>query len=205
MNLSVKFFAVFMIMTTFTFGQSKISIEQNSPKYKHSIGTSLFMFGNLLEDSPDYVLLTYGYQLSKKDRIFIEFNTWRYSEPLGTYNKSEEFYPGFVRASGVGIGYQRFHWKGAFTTVQATPFVKQYHDSNDNKIQNGFQLYLQVIAGYRFSMFKERLYIEPAYALKYWPVDNNFPSSFAEVERGAPKYIFEVFYIYIVKPGGLTE
>lgn len=191
MNLTVKIFAVLMLMTTFTFGQNKVSIEQNSPKYRHSIGASLFMFGNLLEDSPDYVLLTYGYQLSKKDRIFAEFNTWRYSEPLGTYNKSEEFYPGFVRASGIGVGYQRFHWKGAFTTVQATPFVKQYHDSNDNKIQKGFQLYLQVIAGYRFSMFKERLYVEPAYALKYWPVDNNFPLSFAEVERGAPKYIFE--------------
>jgi len=52
-------------------------------------------------------------------------------------------------------------------------------------------LYLQFVAGYRFNLFKERFYIEPAYALKYWPVDTNFPTSFSEIEKGAPKYIFE--------------
>jgi len=180
-----------MLFATFSIGQDNSSIENNTIKYKHSLGSSLFMLGNFLEDSPDYYLLTYGYQLTKKDRIFAEFNTWRYSEPLGTYGKSEEFYPGFVRASGIGVGYQRFHWKGLFTTAQATPFMKQYHDVDDNKIQKGFQLYLQLVAGYRFEIFKERFYIEPAYALKYWPVDTNYPTSFAEIENGAPKYIFE--------------
>lgn len=32
---------------------------------------------------------------------------------------------------------------------------------------------------------------DPAYALKYWPVDTNFPEEFAEIEAGAPNYIFE--------------
>jgi len=191
MNLTVKTLVVFVLITNFAFGQNNSPTEENTVKYKHSVGSSLFMLGNFLEDSPDYVLLTYGYRLTKKDRIFAEFNTWRYSEPLGTYGKSEEFYPGFVRASGIGVGYQRFHWKGLFTTAQATPFMKQYHDVDDNKIQKGFQLYLQLVAGYRFEIFKERFYIEPAYALKYWPVDTNYPTSFAEIENGAPKYIFE--------------
>ena len=150
------------------------------------------MLGNVLADeSPDYYLLTYGYRLTKKDRIFAEFNTWQYSEPLGTYGKSEEFYPGFVRSFGIGFGYQRFLWKGVFTTVSATPFLKQYHDINDKKTQKGFQLYLQLIAGYRFEFFKERFYIEPAYALKYWPIDTNFPADFAKIEEGKPKYILE--------------
>ncbi len=107
--------------------------EQPTVKYRHSLGLSAFMLGNFLPDSPDYYLLTYGYRLTKKDRVFVEFNTWKYAEPLGTYGYSAQFYPGFVRAFGVGVGYQRFHWKGLFTTLQVTPFLKQYHDANNKK------------------------------------------------------------------------
>jgi hypothetical protein len=198
MNLKRKISVVFMLVTTFSFAQNNSLTEDLSGQtgvktieYKHSIGASFFMLGNLLSDSPDYYLLTYGYRLTKKDRVFAEFNTWKYAEPLGTYGKSEELYPGFVRAFGVGLGYQRFHWKGLFTTAQATPFMKQYHDVRDNKTQKGFQLYLQLVAGYRFEFFKERFYVEPAYALKYWPIDTNYPADFSEIEKGAPKHIFE--------------
>ncbi|KAA5823625.1 hypothetical protein FPF71_13055 [Algibacter amylolyticus] len=183
--------AVFFILTgIFAFGQNTAQTE-NAVAYKHSIGSSFFMLGNFLSDSPEYYLLTYGNRLTKKDRVFVEFNTWKYSEPLGTYGDSEELYPGFVRATGIGVGYQRFHWKGVFTTIQATSFKKQYHDINDNKTQKGFQLYLQLIAGYRFEFFKNRFYLEPAYALKYWPIDTNYPDDFAVIESGKPNYIFE--------------
>lgn len=165
--------------------------DPEEPKYRHSIGSSLFMLGNLFPDSPDYILLTYGYRLTQRDRIYAEFNTWKYAEPLGTYGKSEEFYPGFVRASGIGLGYQRFFWKGAYAAVSATSFLKQYHDANDDKTQKGFQLYTQLIAGYRFAFFQERFYIEPAIAMKYWPIDTNLPSDVAEIEEGAPNYIPE--------------
>jgi len=193
-----KSILIFMLITSASFGQRNTTLdslppdhEQQSIYFKHSIGASMFMALNLFKDPADYYLLTYGYRLSKKDRIFAEFNTWKYSEPLGTYGNSEEDYPGFVRAFGVGMGYQRFLWKGMFTTVQATPFLKQYYDANDQKSQKGFQLYLQFVAGYRIELFKKRFYIEPAYALKYWPVDTNLPTDFAEIEEGAPKYIFE--------------
>jgi len=186
------------MLTVMAFSQNLTQTDSTSTKtkteevkYKHSIGASLFMLANFTDDSPDYYLLTYGYQLTQKDRIFAEFNTWKYAEPIGTYDDSEEMYPGFVRTYGIGFGYQRFHWKGIFTTIQATPFLKQYYDSENNKTQKGFQLYLQLVAGYRFEFFKKRLYVEPAYALKYWPVDTNFPEDFAEIEEGAPKYIFE--------------
>ncbi len=198
MNLKVKTSLVLMLVATWSFGQESSrpeslpgQSEEQAVKNKHDIGASLFMLGNFLSDSPDYYLLTYGRRLTKKDRVFTEFNTWRYSEPLGTYNKSTEFYPGFIRAFGIGFGYQRFLWKGFYAKVQATPFLKQYHDIDDNKTQKGFQLYLQFIAGYRFQFFNERFFIEPAYALKYWPVDTNFPSDFAIIEEGTPKYIFE--------------
>jgi len=194
MNAKVKVSALLMLLiVNLSFGQggSTNQVEDNTIQHKHSIGSSLFMLGNFLEDSPDYYLLTYGYRLNKQSRIFAEFNTWKYAEPLGTYGKSDKFYPGFVRAWGLGAGYQHFMWRGLFGTLQGTAFMKQYHDNNDEKTQKGFQLYLQAALGYRIDLFKNRWYIEPAIALKYWPVDTNFPDEFARVEEGAPSHIFE--------------
>ncbi len=159
---------------------------------RHSLGSSLFLLGNFADgDSPHYFQLNYGYRLSKQDRIIVEAITWTYYEPLGTYGSSEENYPGKVRAYGIGAGYQRFVWKNLFASVIATPFLQQFYDSDDKKIQKGFQLYLQLILGYRFEFFNKRLYVEPAYALKYWPVNTNFPDSFAEIESGIRNYDFE--------------
>jgi hypothetical protein len=189
---------VLAISLLFAYGQNTLNSdsqllksERQEVTHKHSVGASLLMLSNFFSDPADYYLLTYGYQLTQKDRIFIEFNTWKYDEPLGTYGDSEELYPGYVRAFGVGAGYQRFFWKGLFSTVQATPFMKQYFDEADKKIQKGLQLYFQFAIGYRFEFFKKRFYVEPAYALKYWPVDTNFPDDFAAIEEGAPIHIFE--------------
>ena len=186
-NLSLTLFLFFTLITSIAFGQQR----NPEPRYRHSIGSSLFMLGNLFSDSPEYILLTYGYRLTQKDRIYTEFNTWKYSEPLGTYGKSKEKYPGHVKAYGIGFGYQRFFWKGMYGAVSATPFLTQYFDEENKKTQKGFQLYTQLIVGYRFEFFKERFYIEPAYALKYWPIDTNLPENIAEIEKGTPKYIFE--------------
>ncbi|MFK7951489.1 MAG: hypothetical protein AB8B73_01485 [Ekhidna sp.] len=183
--------ALMLLIATLSFGQTNSVDKEDGIKYKHTIGSSLFMLGNLLEDSPDYYLLTYGYRLNKRDRIFAEFNTWKYAEPLGTYGKSEEFYPGFVRAWGLGVGYQCFMWKGLFATVQGTSFMKQYHDSNNEKTQKGFQLYLQAALGYRVEFLKKRFYVEPAIALKYWPIDTNTPEEIAKINEGTPIHIFE--------------
>lgn len=123
--------------------------------------------------------------------ILVEAVTWKYNEPLSTYDNSEREYPGKVRAYGLGIGYQRFHWKNLFTTVQATSFMQKFYDEEGGKIQKGYQLYLQCILGYRIEFFNNRMFIEPAYAIKYWPVNTNFPAAFSEIERGKPKHIFE--------------
>ena len=198
MNLKVKLLIILMLVGTFVFGQNNSPSDsissQKEPqniKYSHSIGASLFMVLNFFPDPADYYLLTYGYQLTKKDRVFVEFNTWKFPEPLGTYNNSEEPYPGYVREFGIGVGYQRFFWKGLYSAVQATPFLKHYYDEDNKKIQNGFKVYMQFVVGYRFEFFQKRWYVETAFALKYWPVDTNFPADFAEIENGANKYIFE--------------
>jgi hypothetical protein len=185
------------IFTTLVFSQDftqtdPVSVQTQKQEIirRHSVGSTLFLLGNL-EDSVRFIQLNYGYQLSRKDFVIAEAISWTYYEPLGTYMNSKEFYPGKVRAYGIGLGYQRFLWKNLYTTVEPTFFLQQFYDTDDNKIQKGFQLYLQFIVGYRFEFFKNRMFIEPAYALKYWPVNTNFPASFAVIEKGAPKYKFE--------------
>ncbi len=160
---------------------------------KHFIGSSFFLLGNLdREDSPEFFQLDYGYQFSRKEAIIFEAITWTYYEPLGTYGSSGESYPGKIRAYGIGVGYQRFIWKSLYSTIQATPFFQQFYDSNNKKIQDGFQLYLQLRLGYRFEFFNQRWFIEPAVAFNYWPVNTNFPTSFKEIEKGSPNYsLFE--------------
>jgi hypothetical protein len=178
---------VIVLFSTMVFCQT----ENTEADFKrHSIGSSLFLLGNI-GDSVRFMQLNYGYRLTPKDNLIVEAITWTYYEPLGTYLNSEEFYPGKVRASGIGLGYQRFLWKNLFSTFEPTFFLQQFYDSDGTKIQNGFQLYLQFIVGYRFEFFNKRIFVEPAIALKYWPVNTNFPESFAEIENEAPKYKFE--------------
>jgi hypothetical protein len=176
-----------VMFTTMTFCQTE---KGDSVIRRHFIGSTLFLFGNI-GDSVNFVQLNYGYQLTQKDLIIAEAITWTYYEPLGTYGSSEKLYPGKVKAYGLGLGYQRFLWKNLYSTVEPTFFLQQFYDTKDEKIQKGFQLYLQFIVGYRFEFFKKRLFLEPAFALKYWPVNTNFPSSFAAIENGKPTYKFE--------------
>jgi hypothetical protein len=184
-----------LILTTLTIAMfSSLAPCQTGNKdtdfKRHSIGSTLFLLGNI-GDSVRFMQLNYGYRLTQKDNLIIEAITWTYYEPLGRYGSSEEFYPGKVTAYGIGLGYQRFLWRNLFTTVEPTFFLQQFYDASDAKIQKGFQLYLQFIAGYRFEFFKRRFFIEPAIALKYWPVNTNLPVSFASVENGVQKYKFE--------------
>jgi len=174
-------------------GQSKN--EEDFRKY--FIGSSLFSVGNLFPDPPQFYQLNFGYWLSKKDAIVVEAITWKYGYPLGIpygpdFDSPEEAYPGYIRGFGLGIDYQRFHWKKLYSTVHVTPFLQNFYDSDKNKIQNGFQLFLQLRLGYHFDLFKDRFYIEPSITFNYWPVNTNFPDSFAEIESDWPNYfLFE--------------
>lgn len=192
-GITVLFTLSFMLVFGQDFDKSdslSVQIRKQDISRRHAIGSSLFLLGNL-GDSVNFIQLNYGYQLTRKDIITAEAITWTYYEPLGTYGSSEKLYPGKVKSYGLGLGYQRFLWKNLFTTAEPTFFLQQFYDSDNKKIQKGFQLYLQFILGYRFEFLKKRLFVEPAYALKYWPVNTNFPASFNVIERGAPKYKFE--------------
>ena len=194
--------AVLALSITFAFGQAStqtdsvsVQVDKQGMNRRHSIGSSLFLLGNFLPGDPPYPVyygqLNYGYQLTRKDFILVEAKTWTYYEPLGTYGSSEELYPGKVRAYGVGLGYQRFLWKNVYTSVVATPMLQQFYDTDNKRIQDGFQLYFENTLGYRFEFFGKRLFVEPAFGLTYWPVNTNFPAAFAEIESGKPAYKFE--------------
>ncbi|MCX6303897.1 MAG: hypothetical protein NT040_02925 [Bacteroidetes bacterium] len=190
---------MFALFITLAFSQDYIRTDSVSVQTKqkeitrrHFLGSSLFILLNLAPDPGDYYQLDYGYFLTRKDAILVEATTWKYHAPVGIpYGSSVESYPGYVRAYGIGLGYQRFWWKNLFTTVEATSFLQQFYDNDNKKIQKGFQLYLQVVLGYRFEFFKKRWYVEPAIALKYWPVNTNFPASFAAIESGINNYKIE--------------
>jgi hypothetical protein len=197
LKMVISITLIFALSATFAFSQYSTQTDSVSVKpekkdlnRRHSVGSSLLLLGNI-GDSVRFMQLNYGYRLSPKDNIIVEAITWTYYEPLGTYMKSKEFYPGKIRAYGFGLGYQRFLWKNLFTTVEPTIFLQQFYNSDDTKIQKGFQLYLQFIVGYRFEFLEKRVFVEPAIALKYWPVNTNFPDTFSAIEKGAPKYKFE--------------
>jgi hypothetical protein len=170
-----------------------VHIEKQVLSRRHSIGSTLALLGNFDQEYPPHFFqLNYGYRLTRKEIITAEAITWTYYEPLGTYGSSDEFYSGKIKAYGLGLGYQRFYWKNLYSTVQATPFLQQFYDSDNERIQNGFQLYLQLRLGYRFEVLKHRWFIEPSAAFNYWPVSTNFPESFKDVESGSPNYfLFE--------------
>jgi hypothetical protein len=164
----------------------------NDIAHKHSIGSTLCLLKNVFEDKPVYYgQLNFGYRISPKDNLLVEAVTHTYYEPMGSNGDSEDLYPGKVLVAGVGLGYQRFLWKNSFTSVVATPYFQRFYDSDDKKIQDGFQLYVYGAAGYRFEFCKQRWFLEPMVGVAYWPVNTNMPASFEAIENDQPEWNIE--------------
>ncbi len=182
-----------IVFANIAFGQNNIQTENTENFRRHYIGSSAWMiYDKFITDPADYYQLSYGYHYTPKDVLFVEAITWKYDGPLGTYYDDDpELYPGKIRSYGIGFGYQRFLWKNLFVMGVATPFLNQFYDEDDKKIQKGFQLYTNLTLGYRFEFFNKRFFIEPAWTTKFWPVNTNLPDSFQKVEDGTPKYVFE--------------
>ncbi|WP_223833890.1 hypothetical protein [Spirosoma profusum] len=99
-----------------------------------------------------------------------------------------ENYPGHIRSFGLGLAYQRYLWKGLYAAVHATPFLQQYKNTENTKIQNGFQLFTVFRVGYHIPLFRNRFFIEPSIAVTHWPVNTNMPESFSRMERKWKNY-----------------
>lgn len=171
--------------------------KQDSTYKKWFVGSSLFMLGNLdKKDNPEYIQLNIGYRITPKDVVSFEFKRSVYSWPIGipfgpSFRKPGGNYPGHARILAPTLGYQRFWWKGVYTSVYALNAFEKYLDENKNKIGNGYTLYLNFHLGYQFKFFKNRFFFEPAIGCSYWPVRTNVPNTFKLVEQKWPNYFIQ--------------
>jgi hypothetical protein len=140
--------------------------------------------------------------LDDKNILGLKLATWRLFQPMGItwwdglpdkIESESEFYPGHVRASGIGITYQRMLWKGLFATVEVLPQFQTYLDENDKKVGDGFQLYNSYHLGYHIAFGKQkRFFIEPQVHCQHWMFDNNAPEGFRELDdKWRSYFLFE--------------
>lgn len=162
------------------------------------MSTSLWSLANFGKDPADFYELNLGYRITTKDAVMLNATTWKYHEPLGIpYGNKEKFahtqdYPGFIRAYGMGIIYQRYVWKYFYTNGHVNVFLQDFIDAQQEKIKRGVQLYLQFRVGYKLEFLNRRLFLEPAVSFCYWPVNTNFPEEFKLQEKGWDNYfLFE--------------
>lgn len=172
--------------------------KKDSTYRKWYVGSSLFMFGNFAKvNNPEYIQLNVGYRITPTDVVSVEFKRSIYSWPIGIPFGSSSFdapgknYPGHARILAPTVGYQRFWWKGVYTSVYALNAFEKYMDENKKKIGNGYTLYLNFHLGYQFTFFKNRFFFEPAIGCSYWPVRTNVPESFKSLEKKWPNYFIQ--------------
>ncbi len=161
---------------------------------KHYLGTQAFMVMTaVLDPSPEFYQLNYGYRFSSKDELSIEFITWRYSGPLGRplgpdYENHESDFPGDIKSKGIGLAYKRLLWKGLYTHLHSTAFQQTYRNTENEKIQRGFMLFNTLRFGYHFKVWKNKFFLAPSIGATYWPINTNVPDSFQLEEDKWPKY-----------------
>jgi hypothetical protein len=145
--------------------------------------------------------------LDNKNIIGLKFATWRLFQPMGIQwwdglldklETESEFYPGYVRHTGIGISYQRMLWKGLFATVEVLPQYQTYLDENNNKIKNGFQVYTSLHLGYHIAFGKKkRFFIEPQVHSQFWALGTEAPASFKALDDKWRNYFLFEPNIYL--------
>jgi hypothetical protein len=166
--------------------------KRDSTYKKWFVGSTLLLLGNFSKvNNPEYVQLNVGYRLTPKDVVSFRFKRSIYSWPLGipfgpSFDAPGENYPGHARILAPTLGYQRFWWKGVYTSLYAMNAFEKYLDENNKKIGSGYTLYLDFYLGYQFRFFNNRFFFEPAVGCSYWPLRTNVPQSFKAVEKKWP-------------------
>ena len=168
--------------------------EQDSTYKKFFVGSTFLMLGNFDKvNNPEFIQLNVGYRITPKNVVSFEFKRSIYSWPIGipwgpSFDAPGLNYPGHVRILAPTLAYQRFWWKGVYTSVHALNAFEKYLDKDNKKIGNGYTLYMTVRLGYQLRFFKNRFFFEPSIGLTYWPIRINTPESFKFVENKWPTY-----------------
>ena len=195
MQKKILWFALILMMAS-TLQVKAQYAKQDSTYKKWFVGSSLLMLGNFSKISPEYVQLNVGYRITPKDVLSFDFKRSIYTWPIGipfgpSFDKPGLNYPGHARILAPTLGYQRFLWKGVFTSVHALNAFEKYMDKDNKKIGNGYTLYLNFHLGYQLQFFKNRFFFEPAIGCSYWPVRTNVPESFKLAEKKWPNYFIQ--------------
>lgn len=206
---------ILTICTISAFAQNNPSIEakkNTQPKYR--ISTPLITLLNIGEGgertNTQHIELHFKRELSDKDIIGIKFATWRLFQPMGILwwdglldkvDSGSEYYPGYVRETGLGVSYQRMLWKGLFATIEVLPQFKTYLTEDNAKIGNGFKLYTSYHLGYHVSFGKnKRFFLEPQVHCQNWILDTNTPGEFKALDDKWRNYfLFEPNIYFGVK------
>jgi hypothetical protein len=177
--------------------QLKAQYAQTDSTYKRwFVGSTLLMLGNFIPDDPNppkFIQLNVGYRITPKDVVSFEFKKSIYTWPLGipwgpSFDAPGLNYPGHARILAPTLAYQRFWWKGVYTSVHALNAFEKYVDEGNKKIGNGYTLYMTFRLGYQIKFLKNRFFFEPSIGFTQWPVRTNVPESFKLVESKWPNY-----------------
>jgi hypothetical protein len=193
MQRKIVLLLMIILMTHRVFGQAT---KQDTTFRRFFVGSSFMMLGNFLTaEETDFVQLNFGYRITPKDVVSIEAITWKYAWPLGipwgkSFDAPEEKFPGYIREFGMGLAYQRFWWKGAYTAIHALNEAQRFMDDDNRKIKNGYQLFMSYRIGYQLNFFKKRFFIEPSIAITHRPIHTKMPESFAEKDNKWSKFFF---------------
>ncbi len=179
--------------------------SQNKVEYDYWVSLPTIILPQLVEKSWDNRIHTQHFELhikrnlDDKNIVGLKLASWRLFQPMGilwwdglldSIDSKEEFYPGHVRESGIGLSYQRMLWKGLFATVEVLPQWKTYLDRDGDTIQHGFKLYTSFHVGYHFSF--GRFFLEPQVHSQFWMFDTNTPAAFKEKDDKWKNYfLFE--------------
>jgi len=213
-KLTIAYVLIAFLFVSKTSGQNSVRLNQDADgssitNYKFSISTIAIGISNFFTEektNTHHYEFHLKYDLTSKDKIGIKFATWKLFQPMGilwwdglleSLETENEFYPGRLRETGLGVSYQRMLWKGLFATVEVLPQYKTYLDVDNNKIGNGFKLYTSYHVGYHIALFKNRLFIEPQIHCQNWLIDTNTPQAFKEIDRKWKNYFLFEPNLYI--------
>jgi hypothetical protein len=178
-------------------GLQMIGQDGNNENRKWFVGSTLLLLGNLDDtNNPEYIQLNAGYRITPKDVVQFRFKRSIYAWPLGIpfgpdFDAPGLNYPGHARILAPQLGYQRFWWKGVYTSLYVLNAFEKYVDVNKKKIGNGFTLYTDFYLGYHFTFFKDRFFFEPAIGISLWPIRTGVPDSFRAVEDKWNNYFIQ--------------
>ncbi len=200
------------LFTIHGFAQQISKQEKNhDTDLKYRVSFPAIILGNIGKGgertNTQHIELHVKRELDAKNIVGFKFATWRLFQPMGIQwwdglkdkiDSETEFYPGYLRETGIGISYQRMLWKGLFASVEVLPLYKTYLDLDDKKITNGFKLYNSYHIGYHFAFGKKKqFFIEPQFHCNVWHFDTNTPESFKQLDNKWDSYFLFEPNLYI--------